>query len=317
MSGLTRRNLALAALASALLGGLAAPAAGSPRPRGERLRVVASIPDLADVARRIGGDRVEVTSICRGRENLHTVSPRPSHLIALSKADMLLVLGLWAESAWLPSIVRRARNARIDQGAPGFVDCAEGWEAIQVPASMSRIGGDLHPGGNPHFNLDPRGGRQIADRVLAGLVAVDPDGREGYERAHASYVEELDAAMERWAEIAADWSGRRVVIYHQEFNYLLRWYEVEIVAALEPKPGIPPTPGHLAQVIATVRERGAAAIATGGWSNNRYVEEVSRETGVPAVELPTMVAGVEGADSWIEMMDVVHARLDELLGSNE
>lgn len=301
----------IAFLAAALAGAAgAAPA--------ERLRVVTTVPDLADVADEIGGERVEVHSICRGRENLHNVSVRPSDLVALSRADLVVELGLSAEAAWFPGLLLRARNRDVQPGAPGFVNASEGWEPINVPESLSRAGGDLHPQGNPHFNLDPGAGRHMADRVLAGLVRVDPEGRAAYEERHAAYCERLDAATERWEAAREELRGAKLVVYHVEYDYLARWFGMEIVAAIELKPGIPPTPAHLARVIATARETGADAVVTAAWSNNRQVEEVSREVGVPVVELPSMVGGAPGADTWIGMLDVVVERLRALrAGSGE
>lgn len=297
--------IAIAVLALSCLTS-AAPAAG-------KLKVVATIPDLADVASAVGGQRVEVTSICKGRENVHAVRPAPSHLVALSRADVLVQQGLALEGSWLPGLLMNARNKRIAAGAPGFVNVSEGWEAIEVPESVSRKGGDVHPFGNPHLNLDPRAGRHVAARVLAGLVVVDPAGREVYERNHAKYLETLAAAEVRWAELGAQLAGTRVVTYHQEFDYLARYHGIEVVGTIESKPGVPPTAAHLAQLIEDIEAREVGAILTATWSNDRQVDSVARRTGRPVIELPTMVGGAPGADTWIAMQDLIHARLVAVL----
>jgi len=279
----------------------------------DRLKVVATVPDLADIARAVGGDRVEVTTICKGRENVHNVRPVPSHLVALSRADVLVQMGLSLEGTWLPSLLLNARNKKIEPGQPGFVNASEGWEAIQVPGSVSRRGGDVHPFGNPHMNLDPRFGRHVAARVLAGLVAVAPDSRAVFEANCAAYLERLAPAEARWKELGARLAGAQVVTYHQEFDYLATLYGIAIVGTVESKPGIPPTAAHLAELIETMQSRGVTVILTAAWSNNRQVENLAERTGSQVLELPTMVGGAKGADTWIEMQDLIHARLVDVL----
>lgn len=283
-----------------------------------KLKVVATIPDLADIAREVGGERVEITSICEGRENVHSVRPVPSDLVALSRADVLVQQGLSLEGTWLPGLLMNARNQRIAAGAPGFVNVSEGWEAIEVPEEVSRKGGDLHPFGNPHMNLDPRSGRHVAGRVLAGLVGVAPEAREELEANHARYLERLGAAEKRWAELGASLAGTRVVTYHQEFDYLAALYGIEVLGTIETKPGIPPTAAHLAELMASMRAakdegRPVGAILTAAWSNNKQVASLSERTGTRVVELPTMVGGAKGVRTWIELQDRIHGRLVEVL----
>jgi ABC-type Zn uptake system ZnuABC Zn-binding protein ZnuA len=311
--GMTRTPLLLAFVLGLLAHPSARGAAGVPAP--EKLRVVTTIPDLADVARRIGGERVEVSSIARGKENTHAVPVRPSHLVAMSKADLFVQIGLSLEASYVPGLLEGCRNRRIQPGAPGFVNCSEGWEPIDVPASLSRRGGDVHPQGNPHMNLDPRGGRHIADCVLAGLVRVDPARRDEYGQRHGAYVAELDAAVARWAAMGAAWKGEKVVEYHQEFRYFARAYGIELVATIESKPGIPPTPNHLAEVIARMRSEGVKVIATATWSNEDTVERVADATGARVLELPNMCGGLPGTETWIGMMDVLHRRVAEAFGA--
>ncbi len=294
---------------------LATPSTARPVP-GETLRVVATIPDLADIAREIGGDRVEVTALTKGRENLHHVSVRPSHLIALSRADVLIQIGLSLESAFLPALLENAGNPKIRPGRPGFVNASVGWQAIDVPTVVTRKDGDVHPDGNPHLNLDPRGGRQIAERTLAGLVATDPSGKTDYEAWAAAYAKKLDAAEARWNAAAKDWKGRKIVVYHKEYDYLAARYGLEIVGTLETKPGIPPTPGHLAELVAKMKSAASVVILTAPWSNGGEVEQVAKATGAAVVELPNQCGGMAGAETWIGMQDLIHERLGRAFGTN-
>lgn len=287
----------------------------APARAGDRLKVVASIPDLADLLNEIGGERVDVSSLAKGRENLHAVVARPSHLVAMSRADAFFEVGLSLETAFVPGLLEGCGNPKVRPGGSGFFNCSEGWAAIQVPTTLSRQGGDLHPQGNPHMNLSPRGGRALADRVLAGLVALEPQSKEYFETRHADFVKRLDAAQARWNEMAAQWKGRKIVEYHQEYNYFADAYGIEIVANLEVKPGIPPTPNHLAEVIDLMKSEKCDVIVTAQWSQNSFVTRVAEAADAKVVELPNMCGGMKGAETWISMMDLMHERLAEAFGT--
>lgn len=280
----------------------------------ERLKVVATIPDLADLVREIGGERVEVSSIARGLENLHAVSAKPSHLVALSRADLFVEVGRSLEVGFVPGLLENARNERIKPGAPGFVNVSEGWESLDVPVELSRKAGDIHPQGNPHLNLDPRAGLHMAERVLAGLVRVDPASKDAYQARFEAYAKRLAEAEARWKTAGAAWKGRKVVVYHQEYGFLALAYGIEILASIESKPGIPATPNHMAEVIGTMKAQGCKVIVSAPWSNNSDVARVAEATGAVVVELPNQCGGMKGAESWIGMMDVIHERLGKALG---
>jgi ABC-type Zn uptake system ZnuABC Zn-binding protein ZnuA len=258
-----------------------------------------------------------VQSICKGKENAHAVVARPSHLVALSKADLFVEIGLSLEVSFVPGLLEAARNPRIDPSRPGFVNVSMGWEAIQVPTNLSRIAGDVHPQGNPHMNLDPRAGEFIADRILAALVAVDPGGESTYRTRHADYVKRVQAAKARWDAMGAGWKGKRIVVYHQEYDYMAAYHGMEVTGKIEPKPGIPPTPNHVAELISTMKRDQTAAVLTAIWSNNDTVRRIAEMTGARVVEVPNMCGGLPGTDTWIGMMDVLHQRLAEALGSNQ
>ncbi len=281
----------------------------------EPLQVVATIPDLADVARAVGGERVDVTSLARGTENVHAVPLRPSAMVAVSRADLFLEVGLSLEHAYVPALLEAAQNPRIRPGAPGFVNCSAGWKPIQVPDQISRgDAADIHPEGNPHINLDPRAGRHFAAHVHAALVRVDPDHRAGYDARYAAYLEQLGRGEERWAELAKDLRGHAIVTYHSDFDYFARACGVEVAAVIESRPGVDPAPRSIAGTVATMKERGIDVIVTAKWSNNRHVAAVADKTDARVLELPTMVGGAPGCDTWIDMMDRLHHRLAVFLG---
>ncbi len=295
-----------AVLLLALLAGFA--------PAKDKLKVVCTIQDLADVVKEIGGDRVDVTTIARGKENLHQVQARPSHLIAVSRADVFVQVGLSLETAFIPGLLEGARNPNIQPGKPGFITMSEGWNPLDVPTSLSRQAGDVHPQGNPHVNMDPRAGRHMVERITAGLSAVDPGSKADYESRSKAYLDRLTEAEKRWGEMSKSWKDKKIVVYHKEYDYLADAYGMKIIGAIEVKPGIPPTPNHIAELVDTMKREKADAILTAIWSNNNSVSQVAEETHVKVVELPNQCGGFPGTDTWIGMMDLVHKRLSEAFG---
>ncbi|MBL8857769.1 MAG: zinc ABC transporter substrate-binding protein [Planctomycetes bacterium] len=273
------------------------------------LKVVCTLPDLADITRVIGGDRVEVSTLYKGKENTHALTGKPSHLVALSRADVFVQIGLSLESGFVPGLLENCRNAKIAPGKPGFVNVSEGFRALDVPTALTRKDGDIHPQGNPHMNLDPRAGMHMARVIHDHLVEVDPGSKAGYDERFALYSKKLEEASVRWTALGKDWKAKRIVVYHKEYNYLADAYGLVIQGSIESKPGIPPTPNHIAGLVETMKQEPGAPILTALWSNNDTVSEIARATGARIVELPNMCGGLTGAESWIGMMDLIHERL--------
>lgn len=284
-------------------------------PVADKLKVVCTLPDLADITREIGGDRVDVSSIYKGHENTHALTAKPSHLVAVSKADVFVQVGLSLESSFVPGLLENCRNEKIAPGKPGFVNVSEGWEALDVPTAITRKDGDVHPQGNPHMNLDPRAGAHIARVVHDHLVAVDPGSKAGYDQRYEAYSKKLDEAAQRWAAASKDWKGRRIVVYHKEYDYLAARYGLVIQGSIESKPGIPPTPNHVAELVDSLKKTPGAPILTAEWSNNETTAQIARESGSKIVVVPNMCGGEVGAETWIGMMDLLHQRLSQGFGT--
>lgn len=250
-------------------------------------RVVATVPDLGAIAREVGGDGVDVTVLARPTEDPHFVDPRPSHALALSRADLVVVNGMGLEDGWLPTLLTGARNARIQPGAPGHLDASTVITPKQRPSGpIDRSMGDVHAQGNPHYTLDPRNAPPIARAVAERLAAVDPAGADGYRRRAEAFAAAIEAAVARWEQRAASLRGAPVVQYHRSFVYLTDWLGLDVVAEIEPKPGIAPTPRHVLGVVRDARAREVKHVLVEGWYPATAARRVAEEAGARLVVVP-------------------------------
>lgn len=287
-------------------------------PSWAELKVVTTIPDLKDIAKEIGKEHVSAKSIARGMENIHSVVLRPSHLVAVRKADVFIQIGLSLEHSFVPGLLQRARNRKIAAGQPGYINCSDGWDPIQVGMFSDRSQtSDAHPQGNPHINLDPRAGKHFADVILAGLIAVDPNHEDDFRANHKAYCKRLEEAEIRWKKLGEKIKGLKVCTYHRDFDYLARAIGMEIVDTVEPTPGTPPKPRDLAQTIEVLRKEKVDVILTAGWSNNKNVRFIAEKAGATILELPIMVQDQDALTSWIEMMDFMHESLAKVAQKTE
>jgi zinc/manganese transport system substrate-binding protein len=287
---------ALRPLPSLLISALvAAPAALHARPA---LDAVASVPDLADIAEAIGGDRVRVISLATGKEDLHAVPARPSHLPRLNRADLLLVLGMEAEHAWLPALVRESRNPRIREGGKGWVDASRGIEALGVPARIDRSEGEQHPEGNPHYNIDPSAGAVMARNIAEAFAAADAEGAETYRKNLEAFLARAAALEEELKTKGAFLRGIKAVEYHPDLAYLARFYGLDIVGSMEPKPGVPPTASHLTRLARSAKAAGVRLVIHNQSQDARLPDRLAREAGAARVEIANAVGAKPGADSW-------------------
>ena len=317
-----RTLFAFVVLLAFIMGGDVLNAASNHAPAGtspstDKLEVVATLPDLADLARAIGGERVNVKTLARPGQNLHAVRVKPSHLVALSKADLFLQVGLSLEHAWVPGLLRTSRNRKVFPGTDGFVSAGDGYAMIEVPVRLDRaFSADVHPAGNPHINISLNGGPHMAQRILDGLIRVDPQGEEAYRAGFDRWMTKYGVARARWDVVSAAVAKMEgsACLYHQEFDYLLGEMGLTIATLLEPRPGLPPTPSHLAEVIQIVKHRKIPVILTAPWSNNKNCRRVSDLTGAPILELPVMVGGDAEHATWLQMMDCAVDRIAAAYG---
>jgi zinc/manganese transport system substrate-binding protein len=270
-----------------------------------QLRVVTSTTDLADIAKSIGGKHVSVEAICAGEQDPHYVQARPSYMVKLSRADLLIHVGLGLEIAWLPPLIRGARNPDINPGKPGNLDASRVIEPIDVPrGNVDRSQGDIHPFGNPHYWLDPDNGKRIAKRIADRLAQLDPKHVDDYRAALARWAKSLDAALVRWDEQMAPLRGRKVVSYHATFNYFLKRFGLVQAGYVEAKPGIPPAPAHLAKLVKSMRTDRVRVVLHERYHDRGASDIVARRGGdAKVLVLPTSVGGDKGVGSYQKLID--------------
>lgn len=278
----------------------AAPLGAAQEPK---IKAVTTIPDLADFVRQVGGDLVEVTSLARGTEDLHRVPVRPRFLVLLQEADIFFELGFDAEEGWVPPLLEQGRNPKIKPGTLGFVNGSWRIEALEVPKSVAPSQGMLHPRGNPHYNLDPVRGRQLLINVATGLIRAFPQHEEVFKRNFAAYDAKLRAKIEEWKQLAKPLAGKELVTFHRSLSYLANRYGFHVIDQIEPKPGIPPTPTHLALLEEEMNDRKIQVVAVGHYYSHRVPSVIAERQGAKVIRIALMVDGLPEAGSYIDMID--------------
>lgn len=276
------------------------------------LSIFACEPEWQALTQEIGGDKVDSWSATNAAQDPHHIQARPSLISRLRKADLLVCSGAELEIGWLPVLLRRARNPRVQPGQPGYLMAAEQVLRLEVPGHLDRSEGDVHALGNPHIQLDPRRLLQVA-QVLAERLARIDSANAGYYRARlADFQQRWQTALTDWSARAAGLRGRTVVVHHTEWVYLRDWLGIDRAAALEPKPGLPPTAGHLANLKAQLASAPVLAIIRSPNNDPRPARWLSQQTGTPVLVLPTTVDADNGAPDLFALFDTLVSRLTAL-----
>ena len=299
----TIRKLALAALGALLA--LAVPARAA-----AALKVVTTTEGLAALAREVGGDRVQVESLSRGVQDPHFVDANPMLAVKLRNADLLVDVGLDLEIGWLPPLVNQSRNGEIQPGGARRFTAASVVQVLDVPTGpVSRAQGDLHPGGNPHFLTDPRRASQVAAGLAVRLAALD--GKNGsYYAARAQDLERrLAADLARWTAELAPVKGRKMFTRHRTMTYFFDWTGIVSAGEIEPRPGVPPPPAHLAELVQIAKREGVKAISVENYYDTKASEVVARYSGAKIVLIPGDVGGEPGLDTYEKYLEVVVKRI--------
>jgi ABC-type Zn uptake system ZnuABC Zn-binding protein ZnuA len=285
-------------LASLALAGFAAA------PAGAQLKVVTSTTDLYDIAKSVGGNRITATHIGEGYQDPHFIEAKPSFVLQLRNADVWAFVGLDLEIGWMPLLLDGARNPRIRQGGSGYLDVSRAIPLLDVPSgNVDRSQGDVHPLGNPHYWLDPENGRRIARLFKAKFTELDPEGAATYDANDKAFEARLNTTERTWADELAKIKGQPVVAWHTSWRYFAEYTKMNIVGFMEPKPGVPPSPAHLAGLIQTMKRTGAKVIVMEPFYDKKTADFVASKTGAKVLILPPSVGGVKGVGDYISVMN--------------
>jgi len=277
-----------------------------------KLRVVASIEVLADLSRQVGGDRLDVTSLSRGYQDPHFVDAKPSLVLALNKADALVHVGLDLEIGWLPPLVQQARNGRVQRGQPGNIDTSSSIrpeDVPNVPSDQLRALGDIHPLGNPHYWIPPRNARAIARLLAERFTALDAGGAATYKAQLARFEAQLTAKEKEWEAAAAPLRGTKVVTYHKSWSYVSRWLGLDEVGTIEPKPGIPPTANHTAQLVELMKKSGVRLVIVESFYPSTMAKFVADNGKARLASVPSNVGATPAIKTYFDLVDAVIAAL--------
>jgi ABC-type Zn uptake system ZnuABC Zn-binding protein ZnuA len=291
-----RRNLILILLTATVIVGLELPVYA------QKIRVITTTPELADITKQIGKELVDVESLTRGVEFMHAVPVKPSFVPKLNRADILVEMGLDLEISWLPALMEVANNTKILPGQTGNIDCSVGINVLEVPRTVDRSEGDVHPKGNPHYNLDPLSGRIIARNIADGLSRNYPQHKPVFEKNLNAYLGELDKAIARWQSMAAPLKGVKIVTYHIEWSYFANRFGLQQIGIIELKPGIEPTPNHLVALAQKMQQEKTQLIIYGAQSD-RYPRQLASQTGASVVRLQSIAGGSAETDTYIKFID--------------
>jgi zinc/manganese transport system substrate-binding protein len=278
-------------------------------PAHAKLNVVATLPDFGALARDIGGDKVNVTVLAKPTEDPHFVDARPSFVVALRTADVLIDGGAELEIGWLPPLLQNARNPKIEVGQPGRVEASQGIRLMEVPATLTRAAGDIHAMGNPHFTVDPIIAKAVAQHIANAFAAVDSANAAFYQANAKQFEATINAKLQEWGAKLLPFREQNVVAYHDSWPYFAHRFGLSINIFLEPKPGIPPSPSHLAEVIQQMKAQHIKAIIVEPYHNRKIAEKVASATGAKVVDFAQYPGAFPNTDTYVKLIDTLVNRL--------
>jgi len=293
MSSITRTLIAGVAVVTLMTGAVGAV---------DKVRVVTTTTDLKALTEAVGGNLADVDALARGTQNPHDLEVRPSLMVKLRRADILVVNGLDLDN-WVDLAIQGANNARVIRGAPGYVDASRGIPVLEVPTTrVDRAMGDVHPFGNPHYTLDPGMAPIVTANILEGLARTAPQHRADFEKNRQDFLARLESMMAQWTRTLEPVKGAKVVSYHANFIYFLTRFGLLQVGTVEDRPGIPPTPGHLTQLIRRMKDERVKVVIVEPWNDQKLAARVAEEGGAKALVLAAGVGSLKGADIYLDMV---------------
>lgn len=278
-------------------------------PAAAALNVFACEPEWGALAQELGGGKLSVFSATTALQDAHRIEARPSLIARIRSADLVVCSGSDLEVGWLPLLLAQSGNARIQPGSSGFLEASQFVARLEIPKVLDRALGDIHPGGNPHIHLDPRNIARVAEVITERMLQLDPANAADYKTRAIAFQDRWRAAIQRWEQQAARLKGVPLVVYHKDTSYFLNWLAMREAGSLEPKPGVPPTPAHLADLVERMRREPAKAIVYSAYSSPKAAEFLSERTRIPTVMLPYTVGGSDRAKDLFGLFDDSIARL--------
>ena len=269
-----------------------------------QLKVVATTEDLGSLAREIGGDKVAVTSLAKGYQDPHFVDPKPSFILAVSRADLLIVVGRELEIGWLTPLLTSSRNSKIQPGSRGYLDASLTVKILEIPTGqITRAMGDVHPLGNPHYWLEPSNGRRMAQAIRDKLSELSPNDKGLFAQRYTDFDQRLAAAEKRWDVAMAPYKGAKIVTYHRSWPNFMERFGLEVMGYVEPKPGIPPSPSHTVDLINEMKRQGAKLIVVEPYFDLKTPQAIANQTGGKVLILAPSVGGTKEATDYITLFD--------------
>jgi zinc/manganese transport system substrate-binding protein len=268
------------------------------------VNVMTATEDLADLTRQVGGDRVKVDAIARGYQDPHFVEAKPSFILKLAKADLLVVIGRELEIGWLPPLIQQSRNGKIQPGAAGYLDASLGATILEVPTgAITRAMGDVHPLGNPHYWMDPENGKRFGMELADKFSELRPNDRAVFEKQLASFTSRLDEAEKRWLAMMAPYKGTKMITYHRSFPNFAERFGLDIVGYVEPRPGIPPTPQHTLDLMNEMKRQNIKLVLVEPYFDLKTPNAIGRETGAQVLVMPPSVGGTKDVPDYFKLFD--------------
>ena len=269
-----------------------------------KLNVVTTTEDLASIGREVGGDRIVTESIARGYQDPHFVEAKPSFILKLQRADLLIVVGRELEIGWLPPLIQQSRNGKIQPGAAGYLDVSLQATILEIPTGqITRAMGDVHPLGNPHYWLDPENGKRIAKQIADKLSELRPNDRAFFQQQLASVTARIDEGEKRWLAMMAPYKGTKVVAYHRSFPNFAERFGLDVIGYVEPRPGIPPTPQHTLDLINEMKRQNVKLVLVEPYFDLKTPNAIGRDTGAQVLVMPPSVGGTKDVTDYFKLFD--------------
>lgn len=267
------------------------------------LNIAVSYPYIGALTQAVGGDHVTTVVLAKGNWDPHFVVPRPSLIAKMRSADALIMNGGQLEIGWLPPLIRRGNNPKVNPGAPTFLNLSQGIELIDKPSEVDRSKGDVHPAGNPHFHLDPHNIPLLAKRIADFLISIDTEHRSVYEKNLADFTQKWDKNLVRWDRIMAPKKGMKVVQFHDNLAYFNKAYGLVNIGTIEPLPGIPPSPRHTLALINLIRAEHPCCILHDVYHSTKTAEYIRDKTGIRIVLMPHDLGALDSIDTLSALFD--------------